>query len=78
MARLVAFPPGVSKAQLAAFRTAFDATMKDPKFLADAKKRKMDLAPLSGGQVQANVEALMKTPKAILERAAVVLRYTKK
>jgi tripartite-type tricarboxylate transporter receptor subunit TctC len=78
MARMVGFPPGVSKAQLAAFRKAFDATMKDPKFLADAKKRKMDLAPLSGAEVQANIDELMKMPKAILKRAAVVLRYTKK
>jgi len=75
MARIVGFPPGASKAQVEAFRKAFDETMKDPKFLADAVKRKMDLAPLSGAQVQANIDELMKTPKPILERAAKVLKY---
>ncbi|MDA0239512.1 MAG: tripartite tricarboxylate transporter substrate-binding protein [Proteobacteria bacterium] len=75
MARIVGFPPGASRAQVAAFRKAFDETMKDPKFLADATKRKMDLAPLSGAQVQANIDELMKTPKPILQRASKVLRY---
>jgi hypothetical protein len=51
--------------------------MKDPAFLADAKKRKMDLAPLTGATVQANIDELMKTPKAILKQAAAVLKYTK-
>tara|TARA_R110000787_G_scaffold125280_9_gene236435 strand:+ start:890 stop:1903 length:1014 start_codon:yes stop_codon:yes gene_type:complete len=75
MARIVGFPPGATKAQVAAARKAFDETMKDPGFLADAKKRKMDLAPLSGAEVQANIDELMKTPKPILERAAKVLKY---
>jgi tripartite-type tricarboxylate transporter receptor subunit TctC len=77
MARMTGFPPGATKAQVAAFRRAFDATMKDPLFLADAAKRKMDLLPLSGATVEANIAELMKTPKAILKRASVVLGYTK-
>ncbi len=77
MARIVGFPPGASKAQVASLRTAFDKVMKDPVFLADAKKRKMDLAPLSGKQVQDNIDELMKTPKPILKRASKVLGYTK-
>lgn len=75
MARIVGFPPGATKAQVAAARKAFDETMKDPNFLADAAKRKMDLAPLSGAEVQANIDDLMKTPKPILQRAAKVLKY---
>ena len=75
MARIFGFPPGATKAQVAALRKAFDETMKDPKFLADAAKRKMDLAPLSGAEVQANIDELMNTPKPILQRAAKVLKY---
>jgi hypothetical protein len=52
--------------------------MKDPAFLADAKKRKMDLNYLSGADVEANIASLMKTPKDILKRTADVLGYTKK
>ena len=77
MARIVGFPPGASRDQIAAFRKAFDETMVDPGFLADARKRKMDLAPLSGATVQSNIDDLMKTPKPILKRAAQVLGYTK-
>lgn len=77
MARIVGFPPGASGAQVAALRRAFDQTVADPAFLADAKQRKMDLAPLSGAQVQQNIDDLMKTPKPILQRAAKALGYTK-
>jgi len=77
MARIVGTPPGASKAQIDALRMAFDKVMKDPAFLEDAKKRKMDLAPLSGKQVQDNIDELMKTPKPILKRASQVLGYTK-
>ena len=47
-------------------------------FLADAKKRKMDLDVLTGEQVEANIAELMKTPKPILKRTAEILGYTKK
>jgi tripartite-type tricarboxylate transporter receptor subunit TctC len=77
MARITGFPPGASSVQIAALRKAFDQTMVDSRFLADAKKRKMDLAPLSGATVQKKIADLMKTPKPILKRAAQVLGYTK-
>lgn len=77
MARITGFPPGASRAQVAALRKAFDETMTDPGFLADAKKRKMDLAPLPGAVVQKKINDLMKTPKPILKRASQVLGYTK-
>jgi tripartite-type tricarboxylate transporter receptor subunit TctC len=50
-------------------RTAFDATMSDPQFLADAQKTGVDVSPLPGAKVQALVEKLYSTPKDIVERA---------
>jgi tripartite-type tricarboxylate transporter receptor subunit TctC len=50
-------------------RTAFDATMSDPQFLADAQKTGVDVSPLPGARVQALVEKLYSTPKDIVERA---------
>jgi tripartite-type tricarboxylate transporter receptor subunit TctC len=41
-------PPGVPADRLAALRTAFDATMKDAAFIAEAKTSKLDLLPVSG------------------------------
>ena len=78
MARILGSPPGIPKDRLQALRVAFLATMKDPKFLADAKKRKMDLSVLTGEQVEANIAKLMKTPKPILRKTAEILGYTKK
>lgn len=78
MARIVGTPPGVPDDRIKMFRRIFLETMNDPAFLADAKKRKMDLDVLSGEQVEANIAELMKTPKSILTQAATLLGYTKK
>jgi hypothetical protein len=44
--------PGMPADRAAALRKAFDATMKDPEFLALAKRQKMDVNPMSGAEVQ--------------------------
>ncbi len=62
--------PGVPAERVAALRAAFDATMKDPAFLADAEKGKMDIDPVSGQEVQDLVAELYKTPKELVEEAA--------
>ena len=43
--------PEVPKDRVAALRTSFMATMKDPAFLADAKKRRAPVAPISGEEL---------------------------
>ena len=53
--------PGVPPERLAALRRAFDATMKDPEFLADAKKVRLTVGPMTGEALQklvASVSAL--------------------
>jgi len=45
-------PPGVPAERIAALRKAFNATMKDPEFLALAKRQKMDINPMTGANVQ--------------------------
>ena len=55
-------------------RTAFDATMSDPQFLADAQRTGVDVSPLPGAKVQALVEKLYSTPKDIVERAKQAIR----
>lgn len=59
-------PPGTEPAQLAILRAAFDATMKDPQFLADAAKLRIDVAPLSGAKVQEVVRNLYASPPEIV------------
>ena len=55
-------------------RAAFDATMSDPQFLADAQKTGVDVSPLPGARVQTLVEKLYSTPKDIVERARQAIR----
>ena len=62
-------PPEAPPARAAALRRAFDATMKDPAFLADAKAMKVDVEPMSGEEVQALVgQVHTTTPPAVVER----------
>jgi tripartite-type tricarboxylate transporter receptor subunit TctC len=49
-------PPGIPPERLAALRNAFEMTVKDRDFLADAEKGKMEINPLTGQQVEALVQ----------------------
>ena len=49
--RPFAAPPGIPADRKAALIKAFDDTMKDPALLAEAAKEKMDIAPMTGGEV---------------------------
>ena len=51
-----------------ALRRAFDATMKDPAFIADAEKLQLDISPMTGEAMQALVGDLAKTPAEIVNR----------
>jgi tripartite-type tricarboxylate transporter receptor subunit TctC len=62
-------PPGTPPEQVKILRTAFDATVKDPQFLADAAKMKISITPLSGQKVQDLVAKLYATPRDFVERA---------
>jgi tripartite-type tricarboxylate transporter receptor subunit TctC len=67
-------PPGTPAEQIATLRAAFDATMSDPQFLADAEMVRIAITPLSGAKVQDIVRKLYATPKAIIERARQVIK----
>ena len=62
-------PPGTPAERVKILRDAFSATMKDPKFLEDAEKARIDIAPSSGERVQSVVEKLYATPKEVITRA---------
>jgi hypothetical protein len=61
-------PPNVPAARVEALRRAFDATMKDPAYLAEADKLKIDVEPLSGEQVATLVEQVSRTPADTVAR----------
>lgn len=61
-------PPDVPAARIEALRRAFDATMKDPDFMADAAQLQLELSPMTGEEVQALVAKLAATPADIVAR----------
>jgi hypothetical protein len=68
MGRPFAAPPNIPEDRKIALRRAFDNTMKDPEFLNAAKKALLDIDPITGADVQAIMERLYKTPRAIIDR----------
>ena len=61
-------PPGVPAERVNILRTSFEAALKDPKFLAEADKAKIDVDPISGDKVADLVEKAMQTPKDVVAR----------
>jgi hypothetical protein len=66
-------PPGVPAERVNALRRAFDATMKDKGFLADAERSKLEVDPLTGEQVAALVEQVSRTAPETAERVRAAL-----
>lgn len=64
----LSMPPDVPKARVAAWRDAFDAMVKDPDFLAAAKKYRAGIDPRPGQEVQAAVEKTMAADPAIVAK----------
>ena len=61
-------PPNVPPARVNAVRRAFDATMKDKEFLADAEKLKLEISPMSGEEIAQMLQEIAKTPADVVER----------
>jgi tripartite-type tricarboxylate transporter receptor subunit TctC len=66
-------PPDVPEERVAALRRAFDATMKDAAFIAEAAKLQFDVDPLTGEAVQALVAQLAATPREVVTRVRAAL-----
>jgi len=72
--RPLAAPPGIPAERLAILRKAFDDTMRDQDYLAEAKKLNQEIEPLSGAQIDNFMAQVYATPKPIVERAARLVR----
>lgn len=72
--RPYALPPGTPKDRVEITRKAFMATMRDPEFLADAKKSKLDIDPMAGEEMEKIVEGYFKLDPAIVARLKAVLQ----
>jgi tripartite-type tricarboxylate transporter receptor subunit TctC len=68
--RALLAPQNVPADRLAALRAAFDKVVVDKDFLADAQKRSIYIEPTSGAEVQKYSDAIVKTPKNIVDLVA--------
>ena len=62
-------PPGLPADRAKALQDAFMATMSDPDFLADAKKQKLELSPISGADVARLISVVVASPEDIVKAA---------
>jgi tripartite-type tricarboxylate transporter receptor subunit TctC len=66
-------PPDVPTERVTALRAAFGQTMKDPEFLAEARKVKLEINPVLADELQGIVEDLVHTPPEIVTLAKAAL-----
>jgi tripartite-type tricarboxylate transporter receptor subunit TctC len=67
--------PGVPATRVTALRKALLETLRDKELLADAARMRLDVAPVSGEELQALVEKLYNAPAHIISRAREALIY---
>lgn len=66
--RSFAATPNTPPDRAAALRKAFADMMKDPAFIADAEKRKVDLDFASGDEIQKDVAEIIAIPDSVVKR----------
>jgi tripartite-type tricarboxylate transporter receptor subunit TctC len=73
-ARPYVVPPGTPKDRLEILRKAFMDTMKDPEFLADAEKAKLDINPLDGVSLEKAVREVFNVEPTLVPRLKEILK----
>ena len=72
--RPYALGPGTPKDRVQLLRKAFVETMKDPEFLADAKKSRLDTDPLTGEEIDKIVAQLFKMDPSLVNQLKEILK----
>ena len=72
--RPYAVGPGTPKDRVLLLRKAFVETLKDPEFLADAKKSRLDTDPLTGEEIEKIVAQLFKMDAALINQLKEILK----
>jgi tripartite-type tricarboxylate transporter receptor subunit TctC len=67
-------PPGTPKDRVQILRKAFMDTMKDPEFLAEAKKATLDINPDDGAELAQNVKDIFKLDQSLIAKLKEILK----
>ena len=76
--RPLSLPPGTPKERLITLRKAFEATLKDPQFLAEAKKSKLIITYVSGKRVEKYVDQILAISPEAKEALQFLVKKPKK
>jgi tripartite-type tricarboxylate transporter receptor subunit TctC len=74
MGRPFVLPPGMPSDRVAALRTAFDETMRNPEFLDDAKAQGADVDPVSGADINALLDRVYSAPADVVARIREIIK----
>jgi hypothetical protein len=66
-------PPLTPKQRVENLRQAFEATMRDPEFLTDAKKANLDIEPITGQEMEQIVTRIFKLDPALAAKLKNIL-----
>lgn len=72
--RFYVLPPATPKDRVRLLRKAFMDTMKDPEFLADTQKAKLDLDPIDGAEIEKQVRELFKLEPTLVSKMKEILK----
>ena len=72
--RSIAAPPSVPSERVTVLREAFNATVRDPALIEEARRLKLELDPLDGAALQAAIASVNATPEMIARARRVAER----
>jgi len=72
--RFYVLPPGTPKDRVQLLRKAFLDTIKDPEFVADTQKAKLDLDPIEGEEIHRQVRELFKLEPSLVAKMKEILK----
>ena len=71
--RTYTLPPGTPKDRVQLLRKAFEATLKDPEFVADAQKSRLNVDPIAAEDLEKDIAGLFKLDAALVTKLKDVL-----
>jgi tripartite-type tricarboxylate transporter receptor subunit TctC len=73
LVRTYTLPPGTPKDRVQILRAAFQETLRDPAFLAEAERTKIEIAPIAGEDIERTVGNLFKLEPAMIAKLRTIL-----
>jgi tripartite-type tricarboxylate transporter receptor subunit TctC len=68
LGRPIVAPPGLAADRVKILRDAYAKTLKDPDLTAEAKKRRWEIDPISGDDLEELAKDVITQPKEVIER----------